>query len=324
MKKIISLVLCVLFLFPMGLLVVSAKSANTLWKDRQNYKYSAGEVQFMYLFSYYTRVVTGEIFFYTDTAAEMKFELSEDFENGPQVNYSFQIFLDWCDASEYVIRNEKLDEILLKYHKKWEKPEHFSNLQPMLWAVIHELSIPKEELIRANERMKNDPYSIREIFPNLTDEEIRCCFVGRYLDDFLIDALYVEDEETARNLLCTPWSIRIDGIAYTLPQLTLFLEDQQKYFYETLAPEQLKAVDQYALYYFLEYCKDLLENKPSYVQEFGKEKTEQALNTLSAYYQNDLPETGDNTPIFLTLTALSVFGLVALAVTVGRKKKERL
>ena len=36
------------------------------------------------------------------------------------------------------------------------------------------------------------------------------------------------------------------------------------------------------------------------------------------------PETGDNTPIFLTLTALSVFGLVALAVTVGRKKKERL
>ena len=121
-----------------------------------------------------------------------------------------------------------------------------------------------------------------------------------------------------------PGLIRIDGIAYTLPQLTLFLEDQQKYFYETLAPEQLKAVDQYALYYFLEYCKDLLENKPSYVQEFGKEKTEQALNTLSAYYQNDLPETGDNTPIFLTLTALSVLGLVALAVTVGRKKKERL
>ena len=36
------------------------------------------------------------------------------------------------------------------------------------------------------------------------------------------------------------------------------------------------------------------------------------------------PETGDNTPILLTLTALSVFGLVALAVTVGRKKKERL
>ena len=36
------------------------------------------------------------------------------------------------------------------------------------------------------------------------------------------------------------------------------------------------------------------------------------------------PETGDNTPIFLTLIALSVLGLCALAVTVGRKKKERL
>ena len=37
-----------------------------------------------------------------------------------------------------------------------------------------------------------------------------------------------------------------------------------------------------------------------------------------------LPATGDNTPVFLTLTALSVLGLCALAVTVGRKKKERL
>ena len=33
------------------------------------------------------------------------------------------------------------------------------------------------------------------------------------------------------------------------------------------------------------------------------------------------PETGDNTPIFLTLTALSVLGLYALAVTVKRKEK---
>lgn len=35
------------------------------------------------------------------------------------------------------------------------------------------------------------------------------------------------------------------------------------------------------------------------------------------------PETGDNTPILLTVTALSVLGLCALAVTVGRRKKER-
>ena len=33
------------------------------------------------------------------------------------------------------------------------------------------------------------------------------------------------------------------------------------------------------------------------------------------------PETGDNTPIFLTLTALSVLGFCALAVTVKRKEK---
>ena len=37
----------------------------------------------------------------------------------------------------------------------------------------------------------------------------------------------------------------------------------------------------------------------------------------------DLPETGDNTLILLTVTALSVLGLCALAVAVGRRKKER-
>ena len=35
------------------------------------------------------------------------------------------------------------------------------------------------------------------------------------------------------------------------------------------------------------------------------------------------PETGDNTPIFLTLTALSVLGICALAVTVGKRKRRR-
>ena len=35
------------------------------------------------------------------------------------------------------------------------------------------------------------------------------------------------------------------------------------------------------------------------------------------------PETGDNTPSLLTVTALSVLGLCALAVAVGRRKKER-
>ena len=34
------------------------------------------------------------------------------------------------------------------------------------------------------------------------------------------------------------------------------------------------------------------------------------------------PETGDNTPIFLTLTALSVLGLCALAVTARKRKRE--
>ena len=35
------------------------------------------------------------------------------------------------------------------------------------------------------------------------------------------------------------------------------------------------------------------------------------------------PETGDDTPILLTLTALSVLGICTLAVTVGKRKRRR-
>ena len=41
----------------------------------------------------------------------------------------------------------------------------------------------------------------------------------------------------------------------------------------------------------------------------------------SAFNGAPPPETGDNTLVLLTVTALSVFGLCALAVTVKRKEK---
>ena len=43
----------------------------------------------------------------------------------------------------------------------------------------------------------------------------------------------------------------------------------------------------------------------------------------SAFNGAPPPETGDNTLVLLTVTAVSVLGLCALAVTVGRRKKER-
>ena len=74
---------------------------------------------------------------------------------------------------------------------------------------------------------------------------------------------------------------------------------------------------------FVEYCKDKIQNGALdlYWCE-DPEIPKKALEELSAYLEINPPETGDNTPILLTLTALSVFGLVALAVTVKRKEKQ--
>ena len=45
-------------------------------------------------------------------------------------------------------------------------------------------------------------------------------------------------------------------------------------------------------------------------------------NHFDYFRGSAMPETGDNTPVFLTLTALSVLGICALAVTVKRKEKQ--
>ena len=320
MKKIICL-LCTLILFVSSFCALpcfgkESDNISSLWKRREEYK-CLMELQLTYTFPYYPNVESGLIFFYTDTALNMKFELKDPREFD-SFGYSFNVMEDF--ETTYFIYNERLYQILTEYKNRWKDEVNVYKNWPMLWAVIHELDISKEELIKANNLCKTSPQSIRQEFPDLAERDLNC-FYGSYLSDYEIDALYVQDEETALNLLCPLWSIRIDGVAYTLPRLADKIDKNGTIFFDRFSSEQLKTVDQTALKYFLKYGYGQLE-RPEYSRSFDAIAVKSVLDTLSAYYA-DSPETGDNTLILLTVTALSVLGLCALAVAVGRRKKER-
>ena len=78
MKKIICL-LCTLILLVSSFCALPCfgkESDNilSLWKRREEYK-CLMELQLTYTFPYYPNIESGLIFFYTDTALNMKFEL---------------------------------------------------------------------------------------------------------------------------------------------------------------------------------------------------------------------------------------------------------
>ena len=185
--------------------------------------------------------------------------------------------------------------------------------KPLLYTAVRALNIEKEELKAAYEKLKTDPRSIRSQLFMLTDEEFESVFektaiFGDSPSEYFFDALYLPDEEEALSLLCKFYSVMIDGKVYTIYDVfSSPMSEFEEFRNMNLATPEVKT--------FIEDIKkvELSVGERNRLETFASWSTEQGS-----------PETGDNTPIFLTLTALSVLGLCALAVTGGRKKKERL
>ena len=98
------------------------------------------------------------------------------------------------------------------------RSEYYPHLaaKSALRACLDYFDISKEELIAANERMQQDPDCIRELFDDiLSDKEFESVrqsnglFCRAPLEDFMIEALYLEDDEMANNLLSIPYSVYV-------------------------------------------------------------------------------------------------------------------
>ena len=72
-----------------------------------------------------------------------------------------------------------------------------------LREIVRYFNIPKEALIAANKKMVEEPDSIRSLFPMLTDQEFKRAQMDYHppLRDFMIEAIYLEDDCAANTLL---------------------------------------------------------------------------------------------------------------------------
>ncbi len=281
---------------------------------------------------------------YTDTAKSLTFEIKKATfaeQEGGMIGWFEAVFLfpsytDQKKEEQEILCVKEFYEFIQEYSFKelcfneTESKEIRDSQDriPAFRAIIEKFGISREELRMACRRMRENPEFIRQNI-EISDEDWINKFAPEkqsfgIAEEWQYEAIYLEDEKKMQELLAIPTAAVVDGKVVSIYGLT---NPQHK----TDMPMQIKTLEElvtkdltepsFRLFYsYLKRCVDAgLYAEPVFHGLTGAEMIA-ALEDAGALP----PETGDNTPIFLTLTALSVLGLCALAVTVGRKKKERL
>ena len=88
-----------------------------------------------------------------------------------------------------------------------------------LRACVQKYGISKKEIIAARKKAQEDPESIRELLPFLTDEEFKSAknsktglYIKGIIPDYAIEALYIKDDDVANSLLGRPEAVYVKEI----------------------------------------------------------------------------------------------------------------
>ena len=316
MKKIICILGSAIFLVLLVLpcFGISKAESDEIWKMKVEYDqtlsgYSENGLSYIQNPFYSSVDSLAYVFLCTPTASSMKFTAVST-EEDPGGSYGF-LYGGTPALGNICFYNEALHKIF----------EEHPNV-PKLYAIIQAFGISKEELKNAQKVFTEQPEKIRKVLPDMTDEQFASLVRNnphlerKQIENFMVEALFLGDEEEILRVLTTPWSVRVDGKNIMFGDII-----SGKLTAQDLTKMNIRTRD---FLRFVEYCKDKIQNGALdlYWCE-DPEIPKKALEELSAYLEINPPETGDNTLVLLTVTALSVLGICALAVTVGRKKKER-
>ncbi len=361
-KHFLCFLLCIVLLLPLALSPSFAKEdavwenadIQMLWKQKIEYVTHAKIVDHTFLdlgdmisfdrfydffhpyglFSLYPLL-------YTDTAKNLTFEIKkENLETTNERGWFEAIFLFPCytdyktEEQEILcvkefyefVQKESFKEIFF-YDRRSQVVKSAQDRIPAFRAIIEEFGISREELRTACYRMRENPEFVRQ-YIEISDEDWKNKFAPDkqsfgIAEEWQYDAIYLEDEKKMQELLVILTAAVVDGKVVSIYGLT-------NPSYETDMPMQIKTLEElvtkdltepsFRLFYsYLKRSVDAgLYAKPVFHGLTGAEMIA-ALENAGALP----PETGDNTPVLLTVTAVSVLGLCALAVAVGRRKKER-
>ena len=247
------------------------------------------------------------VLLYTDVAKEWSFKKYES-EHGDFENPVVGLYAMFTDQNYFYLSSPDIEKAI-------PTTDTVNYRTSQLRQCIKYFGITKEQLKEANRKMQEEPNSIRELFPFLTDGEFEDAkmkyglFSGLFcepLADFMIEALYLEDDETANNLLCEPNSVYLKDIDYAIN--TGWLMDGGRF-----SKKDILAADLTSEWVgrFLEYESNKEDPDPeNYTDEIIAAREEQ-LRQVQA---------GENTAAFVGCAVISL-SLTAGVVVARRKKK---
>ena len=350
MKKLLSLILTLTLILPcISAFVLEASAEDKyaeLWKQREEYLKAKYEGYAEYLEKAdseekievpvgmggnhtFTLFVATQltVLLYTDIAKDLTFEIHRVYQSDDEIQADnprgfnvFQTMFDFKSGDyedNFWISSPEIDKVIetckdFRYEKK-----------SMLRECIKYFDISKEELKTANKLMQENPESVRNLFPTLTDKDFENAkneyglYCREPLEDFMIEALYLKDDAIANNLLCYTSTVYVKeldcviGIPDGYYSNDFFVKDYDEYHKYDLTPQYMGD--------FINLCYHLSGNR-SFIYEdnvlrMKAEREYQLANPKP-------PSTGE--ALYLIPVALVSLALGALVIYPRRRKIDNI
>ena len=348
MKRIVAVLMLTAMLLTALPLLAGAKQKD-LWVDmdyeelweRKNEE--EGEIENVGLVEYVIPLcpILGNdmtVLFYTDAFDEFTFErrVAEDYENGPSWEAPVDRQLRYLPSIGYTqyIYSEELNQILNErcvYATDYEYEDDqwgsysytvYDQHLPYLRGCIDALGITKEELRAACVRSRENPDYIREKLSMFTDEEFermkaRGELTCNYDQSYLLDALYLPDENKVRELCLLPYGVAVDGKVFEMWRL--------KYAYEEYGGEPLvqwmltKKINTPGMKRMIKNAYDSGTGGSTSVFAKNIAALEARVAELDAM-EEQAPKAGDRTVLYLLISAAGFAGGVVLLHEMKKRK----
>ena len=305
MKRVSNNIICVflamtLLFLACSFVAVSAENdaLTQLWKRKWDYEHNEGADQVGYPYCYKVFNYFPYVLLYLDEPEKYGVSLVETDE------------APWVAIDTW--RTLKVSfPAYIAFEQQYEFNEMDGGYEvPHLAWLVREMNVSKEDLIAANERMKSAPDSCRPLFWMLTDQEYAQLSVAveeTVLDEYVIDALYVEDFDESCSLLNSREGFRANGEWLWPFEESWLVNDLEG-----------KAIDKDA---FLRY----LNAAELHVSQMGDSKAEklQALYVFAETLPTQ-PETGDPTVAYALIFTLAALPLAGFGVYEWKRRRRAI
>ena len=331
MKKY-KLILILMLLFAFGLNICFPISAETIdpeyyaellqekkeYLEDREYRPSGADV-----FSIYTPLNSPPltVLLYTDIGSTLTIERGYS-EGGDVVAAESTWFMFVGEDGAEYLRCKEIDEAA----KLWKTGSYSAmEARSALRECVKYFDISKEELLQAYKTMEENPDAIRPLLSCLSDKEYESAksangTFGRKPVDFMVEALYIEDDALAHRLLCDVYSVYVKEFGCVITAYEVFHTWPEEEVYE-IETEEMEKCDLTGEEFaeFFAYCKKAsIPNMEGADHEAALQKLAYLESVREA--QLKAAQTGDSAVSALWVIALALPALTVVAV----KRKRRI